>query len=101
MGGWRRATSPTTQRCCGGNVPSDATVQQGATVFSVSIILAIVCALVVLALLGVGSFLVLLKLGVIVREASRSAYQDHSSYTLDQGREVRPEEEQQRETSRF
>ena len=38
----------------------------------------------------------LLKLGVIVREAGRPPYQDHGSYTLDQGREVRPEEEQTR-----
>jgi hypothetical protein len=36
---------------------------------------------------------VLLKLGVIVREASRPTYQDHGDYSLDQGREVRPEEE--------
>ena len=63
---------------------------------SLSLVFAIICALVVLAVLGVGGFLVLLKLGVIVREASRPAYQDRGNYTLDQGREVRPEEEQQR-----
>ena len=62
--------------------------------FSVSFALILVCAFVVLAVLGVGGFLVLLKLGVIVREASRPTYQDHGNYTLDQGREVRPEEEQ-------
>ena len=39
--------------------------------FSVSLLFAIVCAFVALAVLGVGGFLVLLKLGVIVREASR------------------------------
>ena len=68
--------------------------------FSLPFAVVVLCALVVLALLGAGSFLVLLKLGVIVREASRPAYQDRGSYTLDQGREVRPEDEQQRETSR-
>jgi hypothetical protein len=55
--------------------------------------LLIACALVALAVIGVGGFIVLLKLGVIVREAGRPTYQDHSSYSLDQGREVRPEEE--------
>lgn len=58
--------------------------------------LLIICGIVALAVLGVGGFLVLLKLGVIVREASRPAYQDHGNYTLDQGREVRSEEEIER-----
>ena len=56
----------------------------------------IICAIVALAVLGVGGFIVLLKMGVIVREASRPTLQDRGSYSLDQGREVRPEEEQQR-----
>ena len=51
------------------------------------------CAFVALAAIGVGTFFTLLKLGVIVREASRPAIQDYGNYTLDQGREVRPEEE--------
>jgi hypothetical protein len=55
--------------------------------------LLILCGLVALAVIGVGGFLVLLKLGVIVREASRPTYQDHGDYSLDQGREVRPEED--------
>jgi hypothetical protein len=55
--------------------------------------LLILCGLVALAVIGVGGFLVLLKLGVIVREASRPIYQDQGDYSLDQGREVRPEEE--------
>jgi hypothetical protein len=63
---------------------------------SLSLLFVIVCAVVAVAVLGVGGFVVLLKLGVIVREASRPAYQDHGNYSLDQGREVRPEEEQQR-----
>ena len=63
---------------------------------SLSLLFVIVCAVVAVAVLGVGGFVVLLKLGVIVREASRPAYQDQGNYSLDQGREVRPEEEQQR-----
>ena len=56
----------------------------------------IICAIVALAVLGVGGFIVLLKMGVIVHEASRPTLEDRGSYSLDQGREVRPEEEQQR-----
>jgi hypothetical protein len=61
-----------------------------------SIGLLIICAIVALAVLGVGGFVVLLKMGVIVREATRPTHQDTGSYALDQGREVRPEEEQAR-----
>jgi hypothetical protein len=60
---------------------------------SLSLILLAFCALVALAAIGLGTFVVLVKLGVIVREASRPAYQDRGDYSLDQGREVRPEEE--------
>ena len=59
-----------------------------------SFVLLLICGLVALAVLGIGGFLVLLKLGVIVREASRPTYADRGSYSLEQGREVRPEEEQ-------
>ncbi|HNP73540.1 MAG TPA: hypothetical protein PLO33_05835 [Kouleothrix sp.] len=52
------------------------------------------CGLVALVVLGLGGFVVLLKLGIIVREAQRPTYQDTGNYTLDQGREVRPEDEQ-------
>jgi hypothetical protein len=55
--------------------------------------LLIVCGIVALSVIGIGGFLVLLKLGVIVREASRPTFQDRGSYSLEQGREVRPEEE--------
>jgi hypothetical protein len=58
-----------------------------------SLILLAFCALIVLIAIGAGVFVVLLKLGVIVREASRPAVQDFGDYSLDQGREVRPEEE--------
>jgi len=57
-------------------------------------LLIVFCAIGVLAVLGVGVFLVLLKLGVIVRESSRPAYQDAGDYRLDQGREVRPDQDQ-------
>ena len=58
-----------------------------------SLILLAFCALVALVAISMGVFFVLLKLGVIVREASRPAIQDYGDYSLDQGREVRPEEE--------
>jgi hypothetical protein len=63
----------------------------------ISIGLLIICAIVALAVIGVGGFIVLLQLGVIVREAGRPVTQDRGSYSLDQGREVRPEEEQERQ----
>jgi hypothetical protein len=58
-----------------------------------SLVLLAFCALVALAVIGAGAFFVLLKLGVIVHEASRPTIQDYGDYSLDQGREVRPEEE--------
>lgn len=58
-----------------------------------SLFFIIVCALVALIVLGVSVLLILLKLGVIVRAAAQPAYQDYGDYTLDQGREVRPEDE--------
>jgi hypothetical protein len=60
-----------------------------------SFLLVALCAAIVLAVLGLGVFVVLLKLGVIVRESQRPVHQDFGTYTLSQGREVRPEEEQQ------
>ena len=58
-----------------------------------SLLLLVLCAIGLLVVLGVGAFLVLVKLGVIVREASRPAYQDSGDYRIDQGREVRPEDD--------
>ena len=58
-----------------------------------SLILLAFCALVALSAISVGAFFVLVKLGVIVHEASRPTTQDYGDYSLDQGREVRPEEE--------
>jgi hypothetical protein len=57
------------------------------------LLLLVFCAIVLLLVVGAGAFLVLVKLGVIVREASRPTYQDSGDYRIDQGREVRPEEE--------
>ncbi len=51
------------------------------------------CAIVAAVALGLGGFMLLVKLGVIVREAQRPPYQDAGDYRIDQGREVRPEEE--------
>ncbi|HWQ16019.1 MAG TPA: hypothetical protein VNL77_24680 [Roseiflexaceae bacterium] len=59
----------------------------------------ILCAVVLLAVLGAVGFLALVKAGVIVRHAVKPTHQDHGNYTLDQGREVRPEEERQSERS--
>jgi len=61
-----------------------------------SFFLVIVCALVALIVVGVSVLLILLKLGVIVRAAAQPAYQDYSDYSLDQGREVRPEDERRK-----
>ena len=58
-----------------------------------SLFLIIFCALVALIVIGVSGLLILLKLGVIVRAAAQPPYQDYSDYTLDQGREVRPEDD--------
>jgi hypothetical protein len=60
---------------------------------TLSLLLLVFCVIGLLAVLGVGGFMVLLKLGVIVREASRPAYQDSGDYRIDQGREVRPEDD--------
>lgn len=62
----------------------------------VSLGLLIFCGILILGVLGVGGVLLLLKLGIIVREAQRPAIQDYGAYSLEQGREVRPEEEQAR-----
>ena len=60
---------------------------------SLSLLLIVICAIGLLAVLGVSGFLVLVKLGVIVREATKPAYQDSGDYRMDQGREVRPEDD--------
>ncbi len=58
----------------------------------VSLIGLILCGLVLLALLSVGIITLLIKFGVIVREAQRPPHSDSGNYRLDQGREVVSEE---------
>lgn len=58
-----------------------------------SILLTILCLILILAVIGVAGFIVALKMGVIVHQATKPAHLDTSNYTLNQGREVRPEEE--------
>lgn len=53
----------------------------------------IVCLIIALIVVGSVGFVVALKLGIIVREAAKPSHLDSGNYTLDQGREVRPEEE--------
>jgi hypothetical protein len=57
----------------------------------------IFCLVAVLAVVGTVGFVTLVKAGVIVRHATKPTHQDFGSYTLEQGREVRPEEERQGE----
>jgi hypothetical protein len=57
----------------------------------------ILCLVAVLAVVGAVGFVTLVKAGVIVRHATKPTHQDFGSYTLEQGREVRPEEERPEE----
>lgn len=56
-------------------------------------LLLIFAAIIVIGIFGVAGFLLLIKLGVIVHAASQPPHQDTGTYTLSQGREVRPEDE--------
>lgn len=56
--------------------------------------LMVICAAVLLLGIGVGGMaLLLIKFGVIASHAARPSIEDRGSYSLDQGREVRPEHE--------
>ncbi|MEN9934914.1 MAG: hypothetical protein RLZZ387_1493 [Chloroflexota bacterium] len=57
----------------------------------------IFCLVVVLALVGAVGVITLIKAGVIVRHATKPTERDYGSYSLSQGREVRPESERQEE----
>ncbi len=59
-----------------------------------SILLGVLCLIVFLAAIGAVGFVVALKMGVIVHQATKPTHLDTGNYTLDQGREVRPEEEE-------
>jgi hypothetical protein len=54
----------------------------------------ILCGVILLGVLGMGLFNLLLQLGVIVRESRRPPHLDSGDYRIDQGREVRSEEQQ-------
>jgi hypothetical protein len=62
----------------------------GALTTTIAVIACLVAALFVVGAVG---FLTLVKAGVIVRHAVKPAEQDRGSYSLSQGREVRPEAE--------
>ncbi|MGQ9548275.1 MAG: hypothetical protein ACUVSW_15880 [Roseiflexus sp.] len=64
-----------------------------------SILLGVLCLIVVFAVLGAVGFIVALKLGIIVHQATKPTHLDAGNYTLDQGREVRPEEEDRARSS--
>jgi hypothetical protein len=55
----------------------------------------VLCGLVLLATLSVGLITLLIKLGVIVREAQKPPYLDAGDYRIDQGREVISEDRRQ------
>ena len=57
------------------------------------IALVIICGIVLLFVAGAALFSLLIKLGVIVRYAQRPPHMDHGDYRLDQGREVRGEDD--------
>lgn len=60
----------------------------------ISFSLMVICAAVFLLAFGVGGMvLLLIKFGVIASHATRPPIEDHGSYSLEQGREVRPEHE--------
>ena len=51
-------------------------------------ILLVVAAILVLMIVGWGALLLLIQLGVIVKESSKPVHTDTSNYSLQQGREV-------------
>lgn len=57
----------------------------------------VLCGLVLLATLGLGLITLLIKLGVIVREAQKPQYLDAGDYRIDQGREVTAEDRRRSE----
>ncbi|HEY0606433.1 MAG TPA: hypothetical protein VGD58_26145 [Herpetosiphonaceae bacterium] len=55
----------------------------------------VLCGLILLASLSLGLITLLIKLGVIVREAQKPQHLDAGNYRIDQGREVRTEDRRQ------
>jgi hypothetical protein len=58
------------------------------------IVALVICGVVLLFAVGAALITLLIKAGVIVREARRPPHMDTGDYRLDQGREVRSEDEQ-------
>jgi hypothetical protein len=54
----------------------------------------VLCGVVLLFVVGAGLITFLIKIGVIVREAQRPPHVDAGDYRLDQGHEVRGEDQQ-------
>jgi len=54
----------------------------------------VMCGVMLLFTVGAAMITLLIKAGVIVREARRPPHMDTGDYRLDQGREVRSEDEQ-------
>lgn len=55
----------------------------------------VLCGIILLASLSLGLITLLIKLGVIVREAQKPQYLDAGDYRMDQGREVVTEDRRQ------
>lgn len=55
----------------------------------------VLCGLILLASLSLGLITLLIKLGVIVREAQKPQHLDMGDYSIDQGREVVSEDRRQ------
>lgn len=53
----------------------------------------LLCGLVLVVFFGFGLFMLLVKIGVIVREAQRPPHMDAGDYRLSQGRDVGRDEE--------
>lgn len=59
---------------------------------TLTLLLLVCAAIIILVVLSVG-ILTFIKMGVIFHHAAQPKHQDTGNYTLDQGREVRPEHE--------
>ena len=64
------------------------------TIPGMLIVALVVCGAVLLFVVGAGLITFLIKIGVIVREAQRPPHVDAGDYRLDQGHEVRGEDQQ-------
>ena len=60
------------------------------------IVLIVVAAVLMIFMVGIGTFWVLVQLGVIARKAMEPPIEDRGSYSIDQGRDVGAENGEQR-----